>query len=145
MLLDHEIDTIVARISKETAERLDGNLRAIIREEFKKMSDPLVQAIADLTAATNAELAEVQLLLGDVASGVTGISQAAAAGDAAAVEVQAKALNDSVAAAQAAIAALQNPSPPAVAPSVAAAAATAAPAAAIAPGQGADPKPAQTA
>jgi hypothetical protein len=127
MLLDHEINVLVERVAIKLAARLVRPIRAIIKLELQPMTD----AVADLTAATDAALAEIAALVSEVQKDVAALA-AIPADNTAAIQTQVKRLQDGTAAAASAVAALQAPAPapaPADAPSEA-------PAPAAAPGDG---------
>lgn len=104
--LRHELDAIADYI----AARLDGTLRAIIREELK-MTD---QAILDLTAADNAILAELSLVVSTVQTDAAALATLLASSGTSldpAIEAQVAVLTAGTAAAVAAMAALVPQSP----------------------------------
>lgn len=95
MLMQHEIDYIADRLIEHIlphlAARLDGPIRATIREEMKRMTD---QALIDLSAATDAIVAELNLVVttleADAAALAAALANSGAANDPALVALTAK-------------------------------------------------------
>lgn len=82
MLLEHEIEHIAERLFAKFTDRLGDNLRAVIREEMKIMTDQAVQAVSDATDAIVAELGSVVgLLTTDAAALAAALAGSASASD----------------------------------------------------------------
>jgi hypothetical protein len=120
--LQHELDAIADRLFDHFAARLDGPFRAIIREELK-MTD---QAILDLTAADDAILAELAVVVttvhDDAAALAAALANSGASNDPA-IQAQVTRLTAGTQAAKDAMAALVPQSPAAATPAAAPAAA----------------------
>ena len=112
--LEHELNAIADRLFDHFAARLDGPIRAIIREELK-MTD---QAILDLTAADDAILAELGVVVSTAHDDAVALAALLASSGASldpAIQAQVTRLTAGTQAAKDAMAAL-TPQSPAAAP-----------------------------